>query len=242
MNKNDPQAKVRIIVPIVIATLVLWLFKVGPFEKKEGKPSTANLKAYSDSWYPLGAGLVFKYKTRGQFRGESEEAQHHFHRVIHREAGNKKWQAADSFDGKVVDNYFLTETKRGIELTSTGLNKNNYLLLPSNFGLNGTWNISKTLRATADGVPEDLEISVKINGKQKDLEIEAIRVRYDRFYDEKATIKPGWFFEGYVWFSRGLGIVKEDSTNVEIPKSNGSVSFKETWEIKELTAIEGEGF
>jgi hypothetical protein len=242
MNKNDPQATARIIVPIVIATIVLWMAQAGPFQKKIDKTQPTDLKPYSDSWYPLGPGLIFKYKTRGMFRGESEESEYDYHRIVHREAGEKKWQAADSFKGTVVDNYFLAETKKGIELTSTGLNKNNYLLLPLNFGLNATWNVSKSLRATADGVPEDLEISIKINGEKKTLAIEAVRVRYDRFYDKKSTIKPDWYFEGYVWFSRGLGIVKEDSTNIEVPQANGSVSLKETWEIKELTAIDGKGF
>jgi len=242
MNINDPQSFARIAVPVIIATIVLWLFQQGPFEPKKEAGLDKKISPYADSWYPLGSGLTFKYKTRGRFRGEREETVHEFQRLIHREVGEKKWQAADSFKGKVVDNYFLTETKKGIELTSTGLNKNSYILIPKRFGLNETWDVSKTLRATADGVPEDLEISVSINGKKKDIEIEAIRVRYDRFYSGEATTKPDWYFEGYVWFSRGLGIVKENSKNVEVPKSNGKVSYRETWEVKKLVSIDGEGF
>jgi len=242
MKRNNPDSIPKIVVPVVIAVIVMWFLQTGPFAQKAEEEPPQKTSIYADSWYPVGEGLSFTYNTKGRFYGEAQDVECKFTRVIHRKAGRQKWQAVDSLKGNVVDNYFLEKTEKGVEITSTGLNKNQYLLLPAGFGMNSTWNISSTLRGIADGTTEDIEISVIVNGKKKDFTFNAVRVRYDRYYGEKVTTKPDWCFESYAWFVKGFGIVKEDSKNAQIPEANGTLNYKDTWETKTLSEITGKGF
>ncbi len=221
----------RVVVPIIIAIIVLTLFKKdGSEPKKPTNKATAMDEELLDSYFPLAPGKTWEYTVNGVFEKGKGEEKAHFNRSVLRKRADGSFQLQDSRDGRVIDTYYMSETPKGTMITTMSLDKRKILFLPLSFGPGSFWNLSKRVRATAD---EDFEeIDIPGIGEKK-----CIRVRYQRFYDDKQTTRPEWYFEGYRWFCKGLGIVKVDLRDVQQPRPNGKVEYKDTWEIRMLSRV-----
>lgn len=224
----------RVVVPIVIAVVVLHLTGTLPLPQppRPATPSPGAVLTVPDGpWFPVAVGITWVYDAEGTYQarreGGTEQRSSTMTRSVLRQRSDGSFQVTESVDDRVLDNSFVRLTARGVELESMGLDKRVSLFLPADFGPGATWRLTDTWRATADEEPEELEVAGYGT-------LPCIRVRYERFYDEKQTPRPDWFFDGYRWFHTGLGPVKEDFRDIQRPRENGSVEILDTWEVREL--------
>jgi len=222
----------RVVVPIVIAVIVLHLFgRLGPDATPE-PTSVPTADVDEGSYFPMGEGFEWTYDVRGVFVADGPETQQVFTRTVLRKRSDDEFQLTDSRDGKVEDTYYVARTLKGLEVTSISLDKRRILLLPLSFGPGSIFNPTSRLRATADDDEEELDLGAGFGPRP------CLRVRYDRFYDKDSPPRPDWSFEGYRWYCQGLGIVKEDLRDVQVPRTNGRVDIRPTWEVRLLTAMQ----
>jgi len=184
---------------------------------------------------PLAAGVTWDYDlekhdpAKGHATGETSK--HSLTLAIVARRSDGSYRIDESTDGTTTDTFIIRSTDRGIEIESVSLDRKKVLWLPHDFGTGSTWNLTKLWRATADNETEEIEVpgyGVR----------ECIRVRYDRFYDERWSPKrPDWYFNGYRWFVKGIGSVKEDFKGVMRPRNNGSVEVLPVWDKRELKCL-----
>ena len=232
---NEAMETARVIVPIVVAVLVLHLFGALPGSREEDerraqeeqeKGKTLELR---ESFFPLAKDCHWKYDVRGVFTSGESEKEAVFTRSVLRKSQGNKFQLMDSRNGRVEETYYVEPCKEGIVMTSMSLDKRRVVFLPKDFGPGVKWQLTKVLRAKASKRYEEMDLGPW--GIR-----DCLKVHYERFYDEGQTAKPGWYYDGTRWFSRGIGQVKVSLRDVQRPRLNGRIDIKETWEIRTLTA------
>lgn len=190
-----------------------------PVSAPEGAP-------VGTSPFPLGIGTTWDFDETLTDPGTGEQ-KHSKVRWRVEEEHRLGIRVAQSTDGMVTDSFFVEEKPEGIRILEFESQAESKLLFPADLNRESRWDCSKTERGRVTG-----EEAFTLG----DVGHTALRVEFERFYDENWTDDPKWFPDGEMWVVPGIGIVKKDMTGRRRPPRKNSPDEKMTlpivsWEL-----------
>ncbi|MBI3893307.1 MAG: hypothetical protein HY303_17450 [Candidatus Wallbacteria bacterium] len=183
---------------------------------------------------PLGVGSRWHYKsTITDGRTGSKKIQRVDESVVRQEGDG--FRVLQEIDGRQADSRLLTPTGEGIAALEYDTSRTPILFLAAGDLAPGTaWDVAKNRRACVETAE-----SLSVGGK----DVEALKIRLERYYGREETDEPGWLPQGHFWVARGIGVVRRDSSGARRPRvKEGRVSSSGGPELKIDTLLELESY
>lgn len=186
------------------------------------------------SYMPLQLGNRWEYRCTVTNRRTAEIRRQRVVETVARREG-EGYRILHEVDGVQQDSQVMTLTTEGIRVLEYESARSPVLFLAAGELAPGlTWEISRNRRAVVESV-ESMTVASR--------EIEAVKVRTDRFFDRDETEDPEWLPQGVFWVARGLGVVKRDSSGAKRPRvTTGRVTGDAGTTVQIDTVLELENF
>ncbi len=218
---------VRTVVPITVAVLVLNLTGTLRRTPRTGHEPAPRSRG-ATSWLPPAVGNEWNYTMTRAPGGERLE----FKLKIVKRRTDGSYVFVESVGGRMQSNYTARWTERGLVMREYSVGRSTILFLPRELEEGVSWNLKRYWRASVVDAGETEEAAPP-GGREGSSGRRTVKVEYETYYPPGMTKHPGWYFDGYRWFERGVGMIKEDLSACEYPPDMSS-SVKERGTVKIL--------
>ncbi len=199
---------VGVVLLVLVTAFLAWSKHPAP-QGTEQPAQPAEALAEETSYHPLQLGDRWEYRSTVTNRRTAEVRHQRVVETVVRREG-EGYRILQEVDGVQQDSRVMTPTTEGIRVLEYESARSPVLFLPPGDLTPGvTWEIAKNRR----GVVESLAPMTVASR-----EVEAVKIRTDRFFDRDETEDPEWLPQGVFWVARGLGVVKRDSSGSKRPR------------------------
>lgn len=197
-----------VVLLILVTAFLAWSKHPGR-QRPEQAARPDEVAEEETSYHPLRLGDRWEYRSTVTNHRTAEVRHQRVVETVARQDG-ENYRILQEVDGVQQDSRVMTPTTEGIRMLEYESARSTVLFLPAGDLKPGiTWEVAKNRRAVVESV-ESMTVASR--------EVEALKVRTDRFFDRTETEDPEWLPQGVFWVARGLGVVKRDSSGSKRPR------------------------
>ncbi|MBI4866171.1 MAG: hypothetical protein HY816_04390 [Candidatus Wallbacteria bacterium] len=222
------------VIALILMTAMLALDRIPRGTKPAPPPPADPAAAEPEEFLPLAEGNRWRYRSTTVDRRTGSKKVQKVEETVVRQDG-ESFRIVQEIDGRQADSRLFTRTSDGVTVLEYESARSPVLFLASGDLEPGlAWDIAPNRRARIEAL-EPLTV-----GSQ---EIDALKIRLERYYGREETDEPAWLPDGHFWVARGIGVVRRDSSSAKRPRvKEGRVSSSGGPDLQIDTLLELESY